>query len=442
MNNTKQKENLDGKQNNEMDMETENDIEHADVVFPAAGLSGVASITPLKMGKLNERAMEGIQEEDRHIEALKEILRSMARFCKTKKNMFREITNSLEKAEDTIDMMGRHRKAWKAALNNIDQLEARRAGRRRMGSTSSVTFQTPKADEKRKRALDTPSSTEAETRGPYKRSQMEGDGGWIRVPSRAKERKKPPEVKPRTRTRVKPDAVIIRPAVGSKYADVLRNIKQKVKPEDMGIKVTSVRETRQGDVLVELGSNTGDWKKILGDVLRTAVGDGGSVRQLAPRITLEIMDVDETTGIEEIRAALTEVLGNNNASDIRIGMSKKSFRGNLIAYVELEASAARKVISEGHIKIGWVRCRVRQKQQVSRCYRCHGYGHQSAGCASVDRSKLCFRCGQEGHKAADCPNEPKCYLCAERGYDGRVDHIPGTSRCKVYRDAAGEKTTE
>lgn len=111
-----------------------------------------------------------------------------------------------------------------------------------------------------------------------------------------------------------------------------------------------------------------------------------------------------------------------------------------MAYVEMDATAATKLDRVGHIRIGWVNCRVRLKVRIVRCYRCHGYGHIAAECKANDRRDLCWKCGREGHKAAQCPNAPKCYLCAEIDDGNSVDHIPGSARCTAYAKA-GKKST-
>ena len=56
------------------------------------------------------------------------------------------------------------------------------------------------------------------------------------------------------------DAIVVKPAEGKTYADILSTIRTTVKPEDSGIEVRSIRQTRAGQVLRELkGCTTTSW---------------------------------------------------------------------------------------------------------------------------------------------------------------------------------------
>ena len=59
---------------------------------------------------------------------------------------------------------------------------------------------------------------------------------------------KTPE-KPR---RARPEAVLIKPVEGMSYASILRELKKRVNPDELGATVQGIRETRSKDLLVEL----------------------------------------------------------------------------------------------------------------------------------------------------------------------------------------------
>lgn len=240
--------------------------------------------------------------------------------------------------------------------------------------------------------------------------------------------------------RPRSEAVLIRPADGRKYADVLKDIRSKVRPDDIGVTVKAVRETRAGYILVELGEKPKDKDKF-GEALRTAVGDAGEVRTLVPRAQVDIRDLDAATDEEEVKAALDTFFGDVKGGDYKISLSRANRWGNVMAFVEMDDHMVTDLDKAGHIKIGWVNCRVRRRTNVVRCYRCHGYGHISADCKATDRRSACWRCGQEGHKAIACTNEPKCCLCAEQCKDKAVDHVPGSSRCVAYLEARRKSGT-
>ena len=70
---------------------------------------------------------------------------------------------------------------------------------------------------------------------------------WVEAPLRKVLRKKklqPTPKKPERPKRVRSEAVIIQPLKGVSYAAILKNLKGRVNPEELGIKIGGVRETR------------------------------------------------------------------------------------------------------------------------------------------------------------------------------------------------------
>src|SRR5204863_6946885 len=94
-------------------------------------------------------------------------------------------------------------------------------------------------------------------------------------------RKKPPRKKP---VKNRPSAILIRPSDGKSYADVLGEIRRRVRPEDQGAVIKGLRKTRAGDLLVELGEGTGS-RSDFGADLRNTLGETATVCQLEPKST-------------------------------------------------------------------------------------------------------------------------------------------------------------
>lgn len=93
-------------------------------------------------------------------------------------------------------------------------------------------------------------------RGPMV-STPGSEAEWVDVVGRKKKDKKRPnyqdgaQVKDkgkRKRRRTISEAVLIKPATGSSFAEVVRNIRADVKPEDMAVDIRAIKTTRQGDV--------------------------------------------------------------------------------------------------------------------------------------------------------------------------------------------------
>ena len=104
---------------------------------------------------------------------------------------------------------------------------------------------------------------------------------WVEVPK-----------KPR---RARSEAVLIKPAEGMSYASILRELRKRVNPDELGATVQGIRETRSKDLLVELKC----FRKSRGRLdtaIKEAVGSRGTVRHLIPRIEVEIADLDPSIG--------------------------------------------------------------------------------------------------------------------------------------------------
>ncbi|XP_014235977.1 uncharacterized protein LOC106658491 [Trichogramma pretiosum] len=79
--------------------------------------------------------------------------------------------------------------------------------------------------------------------------------------------------------------------------------------------------------------------------------------------------------------------------------------GTQVAVAALPDDLAAKALKLGHIRISWVNCRIRGREDTLRCYRCWSPGHISARCKGPERSAHCFRCGPTGHRRKDCKIE-------------------------------------
>jgi hypothetical protein len=83
-------------------------------------------------------------------------------------------------------------------------------------------------------------------------------------------------------------AVTIKPALGKSYSDVLREIKAKIKPEDIGAEIKDIRQTRNDKVLLEVGRGSA-----IGELaLPQAVGEHGKVKTLTSMRSIEVRYLD------------------------------------------------------------------------------------------------------------------------------------------------------
>ena len=223
------------------------------------------------------------------------------------------------------------------------------------------------------------------------------------------------------------------------YADILKDLTSKVKPEDAKAVVRNTRQTNNGGVLLELEKRSED-KVAFQRVIQENLGSEYQVKGLTPRLTLEIGGMTCVTTEEQVKAAIREEV--SDAGDLTTHVFDVSGGERRMAIVEMEETAAVTLLRKGRIKIGYFSYRVRKRIVVPRCFRCQGFGHLKKDCKDEDRSALCRKCGKPDHTARDCharPDGQDCFLCKKRGVAAtELAHFPGTGSCVAFRDELGK----
>ncbi|CAB0037477.1 unnamed protein product [Trichogramma brassicae] len=206
--------------------------------------------------------------------------------------------------------------------------------------------------------------------------------------------------------RHRPDVIVIKAKDASKYADILRSLKSDpTLQQKVGSSVNNIRRSAAGALMLQLKKgveNASDLGEELGKVLGTAA----TASALLHTSTIEIKDLDECATKEEVTAALDALLGVPVSKRDPVKSLRKAYAGTQVAVVALPDDLAATALKLGHVRIGWVNCRIRAREEAARCYRCWSPGHVAARCKGPDRTELCYRCGQKGHQAKDCKGQP------------------------------------
>lgn len=241
--------------------------------------------------------------------------------------------------------------------------------------------------------------------------------------------------KGQSKKRIRPDAVLIKPVGGKSYADLVKQIRSTVKPEETNTEIRAIRQTKTGGVLLELRKS--DNKDQFNTSLKTVLGEDAVIQSLEPKAVLEVRDLDSFTTIEEIRNAVVRDIGEG-AKDCEIRLTQANSRGQKFAVISLTQRNANELLKSSRIKVGWVNCRVRRRVEVTKCFKCFGYGHIQADCKGPDRRSqgLCIQCGQPGHKRESCTSKAKCCLCSTENIPSvATEHVPGSRACAVFMRA-------
>jgi len=248
---------------------------------------------------------------------------------------------------------------------------------------------------------------------------------------RSKTRKKRERI-PRPR----PDAIKITKTGTMSYAEILKKMKGDSNLNDLSGKVTRIRRTEKGDLLLELGEDVHPKELGFQTALENSLGTEAKIQTLTQidEVMVEIKDIDEATTKIDVHEAIAAKF--MDAKDLPIECIKSlraAYRGTQTAVVAVPSSIAKVMKTEGKVRIGWVICRIREKKLPLRCFKCWQYGHIAKSCrCDVDRSGLCYKCGGNGHRVKECNEEANCMLCQERA---NHNHIAGSARCPAYMEA-------
>lgn len=364
--------------------------------------------------------------EEKALLECKAILRKMKIAMQKQRNISMDVKDGTSELSELFDVMENYRSSWKTAEMERSK-ETRKAKEQILSNTAS---ETPVSTLKKRTA----SSPAAQEMSKKVRNKPANDGFLTvtykkgRKETKTKEGQRKAEgtkEKPSARMRTRPEAVLVRPAEGKSYAEVLSNLRKNLKPEESNSNIMSVRKTKAGDMLLELakGSQTDKLCENIKDTLKE-YGTAKTMRQL---VKLEIRDIDSVTQEDEIISAIREGIGDTS-QEIKIHLTGVNSSEQRRAFVTLPTEDASKILTEQRIKIGWTRCRVKRCLDIKRCFKCFEAGHLQKDCKGPDRRDLCIRCGERGHKMKTCTKAPRCCICSSEKRS-EVGHLPGTAHC-------------
>nr|XP_041633184.1 uncharacterized protein LOC121503124 [Drosophila kikkawai] len=205
------------------------------------------------------------------------------------------------------------------------------------------------------------------------------------------------------------DAILIKCNEGS-YADMLKIVKTEPSLQGLKNSVQGVRRTANGGLLLRMQKPLDPATQQLQAAIKTAISGKAEVTVMHETVQVEIHDLDDMTSGEEVTMALFAGEECDISGDSAPRM-RKAFGGTQIATVNLRPEHARRLLEKGKIRIGWVVCRIRQKTEPKRCFKCMGFGHNAVRCRAPEATAKttqdsCFKCGGTGHKHKTCHGKP------------------------------------
>lgn len=402
---------------------------------PSTDTPASAQSTPVNSSSpRQEFIMKMRAEEDMALAKCRATLRKMKLGMTKQKNINIDVKTGVLELDELLDIIGSLRRNWTTAET---------AAKNSTKPLKSISAQTDQLEETPKPTTKRLASSPAE-QGTGKRARENNAGSWqTRGRKKAKSPNQPPKAtqervqikKADRRDRVRPEAVLIKPAEGRSYAEVLQSVRQYVKSGENKVEIRGIRKTKTGALLLEMDKGE-KAKPELREALKCTLQNMASVSELKSKSTIEIRDLDSLTTTDEVSDAIKGLI-NVSAEEVVIRVSKPNSREQKCAYVTMPTNYANEAFKKGRIKIGWINCRMRICKDVTKCYRCFGFGHLQRECKGPNRKGegLCIKCGKPGHKLKDCKNQPSCCLCLEKGHKPH-DHIPGSRTCTSYKQVA------
>lgn len=407
-----------------------------------SGRSHLTSIASDATAKSYERWKQQFKEDHAYgqkemkdaITKIRDQLNKIKAAIEKQKNVSMDIKDSVPIIEEQLESLDWHHSQLDVGfeecgelwLEQIHERKRKRADKRHMLDEKRKNERVKLLEEVRRKRERSPTASpeKRETERRTKKSRRSG-----RVEENTVRGDKPTKA-----TKKRTAAVFLKPEDGKSFSDVLRKMKDSVNPKAHPVDIRTIRRTREGNVLIELGPDSAD-KEAFGQALRTALQDVAKVRTSTERkFEIEIRDLEATTDVSDIQEAFNSLFKSNKVR--KIFLTRPNSREVRLAVATLDEEEAEKLLQVSRLRVGFVNCRVRKRVTVPQCFRCLGYGHFKKECQGLDRSSLCYRCGVSGHKAKDCQNEPRCVLCSgEQTVPIPVNHRVGSGSCIVFRRA-------
>ncbi|XP_029176116.1 uncharacterized protein LOC114944398 [Nylanderia fulva] len=218
-----------------------------------------------------------------------------------------------------------------------------------------------------------------------------------------------------------------------KYAEIMREARTKIEPQNLGIKKINMRRSITEAMVYEIpGENKGKLADKLAAKLRKTLKGKEGVRISRPvkMAEIRILGLEESIALTEVVEAIA-TFGKCEQEEIQTGDIKISPNGLGSLWARCPLVAANRLVTGGggRIKIGWGHVQVTLlEQRPLQCYRCLEGGHVRQRCPNrTDRSNQCYCCGREGHVAKECSEDFNCPVCRDRGLPAK--HRTGSKAC-------------
>nr|XP_023015321.1 uncharacterized protein LOC111504844 [Leptinotarsa decemlineata] len=208
------------------------------------------------------------------------------------------------------------------------------------------------------------------------------------------------------------------------YAELVKTVKDGMAGEETGVKITRIRKTAAGHMLLNIDGGEEKARNLRYKICNKT--KDLQVKVASNKATIIVSGMEITATNEETVNALAKELGTD-AREVDIKHVRTRQYGELTAIVEVPKDTVGSLLKRGTIRIGLPQCRVVERIELPRCYRCLDFGHRTTDCQGEDRSDRCVKCRQVDHRVNDCTKQAYCWKCKRSGH--RADQM----RCPSFK---------
>lgn len=234
--------------------------------------------------------------------------------------------------------------------------------------------------------------------------------------------------------KVNPQVVVIKPKDIQESSKTFSEVQKKVRPPELQVGITSVRNIRDGGIIVGC-SKEEDARKVE-QCVNKELSEKYNIQRPIPKIPqIKIVGMSEKLTGEEISSfilAQNEIIDKNTAK-VEIKRVYES-KGNFTAIADVDPSTFHVATEQGKLIVDWDRCAVYEHVDLLRCFKCAGFFHKAEHCNKEDK---CGNCSGN-HRRKDCNEEVfKCVNCKHANETLKmtfdIKHSAYDLNCPVYK---------
>lgn len=236
----------------------------------------------------------------------------------------------------------------------------------------------------------------------------------------------------------KNNTVIIKPSNTDKEIDIVKEIKSKVDVANLSIGIKEIKANKKGTVVIKC-NNEKNQTCLREEIKNKMNNDVKIVEPTQYKYNMKVVGIHGDM-IEKTNEELISTIRKQNdilKKEATIEIKKRiSLKNSWSLIIELDGVSHEQLLKQKIVYLGWQRCKVFDRVNVRRCFKCWGYGHTQATC---QKDTACNHCAEK-HDSRTCPNInkiKKCLNCVNQKIkynlkDLNVNHEATDLKCPYY----------